>query len=468
MRNRKKLTRAVFARTFTRKLDKLGVKPKTSRLRWKLGDNTSIKQVQILSWARLCAPPGVETNDSASCEWGVDWPRIRALDSLKPGAPPLADGSRGRLEDSANATDEKRPQREASPSAGHGSPPPSWFPAFSRFRLVAVVPVVAGLGLLGAALLVENPVTQQINRFATLLAAEWGHAEGQFRLGELYLAGSLGEQEKYKALWWFLQAARQGHANAQVHLGRIYFDDIVVVKDWVEAAHWFRMAAAQGHPDGQYNLGNLYLWGSAVERDNSAAVLWFRMAAVQGHPDAQFQLGMMHQNGQGTEQDDAAAESWWQMAAVQGHADAQYQLAELYWVGARGVERDGTKALNLFRQAVAQDQLEALRFLGTLLAFGIGVELDYPEGNRLLLRAAEQGDITSRILLAPSFAAGRTDLNHVTTRAMRWCRNVQNWTFAQDNVSAWSDFQLLSQCRAQNAEMARQRYVELAVSSDIR
>ena len=57
------------------------------------------------------------------------------------------------------------------------------------------------------------------------LAAQWyfeaarqGHADAQYALGILFLAGSGVTQNAAEARKWFARAAKQGHADAQVYL----------------------------------------------------------------------------------------------------------------------------------------------------------------------------------------------------------------------------------------------------------
>lgn len=73
-----------------------------------------------------------------------------------------------------------------------------------------------------------------------------GHAEGQYQLGSMYLAGTGVLQDFPTALKWFEKAAQQNHAAAQYRLGLAYYNGHGVGVDKTKAYFWFNLAAAQG------------------------------------------------------------------------------------------------------------------------------------------------------------------------------------------------------------------------------
>ena len=108
----------------------------------------------------------------------------------------------------------------------------------------------------------------------------------------------------------FFAAAEVGHADAQFKLGEMYEYARGVIKNCPEAVHWYTRAAEQGHVEAQYRLGHLFgnvipreelrknevkaLCGKKLERDDSAfktfcaeqAAYWYAKAAEQGHSEA--------------------------------------------------------------------------------------------------------------------------------------------------------------------------------------
>ena len=136
-------------------------------------------------------------------------------------------------------------------------------------------------------------------------------------------AVSAYQKQDYKtALPLFINAAQQGHADAQFNLGEVYSNGEGAPQDYAEAESWYRLAALQGHANAQFNLGVMYEDGQCVPQDYTEAEKWYRLAALQGNVDAQFNLGVMFENGQGVPQDYAQAHLWFNLAATTGDASA--------------------------------------------------------------------------------------------------------------------------------------------------
>ena len=57
------------------------------------------------------------------------------------------------------------------------------------------------------------------------LAAEYGYALAQYRLGTIYHAGKNVEQDLKEAAKWYKLAAEQGNADAQINLGKLNIGD---------------------------------------------------------------------------------------------------------------------------------------------------------------------------------------------------------------------------------------------------
>jgi cell division protein FtsZ len=98
----------------------------------------------------------------------------------------------------------------------------------------------------------------------TMKAAEQGHADAQFRLGEAYRKGEGVPADKTEAVKWYRLAAEQGHANAQFILGYAYDVGKGVPEDKVEAAKWWRLAAEQGDADAQFRIKVVSVCGAGT------------------------------------------------------------------------------------------------------------------------------------------------------------------------------------------------------------
>lgn len=99
-----------------------------------------------------------------------------------------------------------------------------------------------------------------------------------------------GIEDPFKSVECFRKAAELGHAEAQYRLGDCYECARGVNKDLREAFKWYRKAAKQGHAEAQYRLGKCYEYGEGVEKDSAKAAMWYRKAAEQGDESAKFSL----------------------------------------------------------------------------------------------------------------------------------------------------------------------------------
>ena len=113
-------------------------------------------------------------------------------------------------------------------------------------------------------------------------AAEQGHAEAQYRLGNMYRDGLGVERDLEAAIHWYELAAEQGNANAQYHLGDMYREGLGVERDLEETIRLYMLAADQGHAEAQHHLGNMYRDGVGVARNLEEANRWYRRATEQG------------------------------------------------------------------------------------------------------------------------------------------------------------------------------------------
>lgn len=128
-------------------------------------------------------------------------------------------------------------------------------------------------------------ITEQFAQM-TILSAEQGDAEAQFRLGMMYYHGNRVEQDDVQAAYWFRQAAEQGYADAQLKLGDVYEYGKGVEQDYTQAIYWYRQAAEQEHAGAQFYLGRMYKLGRGVQRDLSLASEWYARSCDNGSYDS--------------------------------------------------------------------------------------------------------------------------------------------------------------------------------------
>jgi hypothetical protein len=73
----------------------------------------------------------------------------------------------------------------------------------------------------------------------------------------MYFLGRGVVQSNVEAALWFRKAADQGHAEAKFSLGNMFHEGRGVAQNIVEGTRWFRKAADQGHLHAQFALDNI-------------------------------------------------------------------------------------------------------------------------------------------------------------------------------------------------------------------
>ncbi|HSG89059.1 MAG TPA: tetratricopeptide repeat protein [Pseudomonadales bacterium] len=217
-------------------------------------------------------------------------------------------------------------------------------------------------------------------------AADDGHVEAAALAGQLLARGDASSglrADPDRARPRLLAAAEAGHAGARLELGML-----LVRTEPVAAEAWLLAAASQGVAAAQTRLGHLYDRGAeGVAVDRGKALMWFREAAKQGDASAQSWLGWAYDAGVGVDPDPRQALRWYERAARRDDAVAQLNLAQLYQSG-RGTVRSAEQALYWFEQAAEQGELSALSGLAWLLATAPAAELrDGPRAVQLARQA---------------------------------------------------------------------------------
>jgi hypothetical protein len=229
--------------------------------------------------------------------------------------------------------------------------------------------------------------------------------DAQYMLG-LCCEQAIGtERDMGKALICWAKAAKLGHAEAQYRVGEIAIAEFGEYDDGIE---FLRKSAKQGNPFAMRFLGFVFEGKDKAESDDwyakAAAALY--KAAKQGDPRAMHDLAGLYRDGKGMAKDPAEAETWFEQAAKtylalaeQGDPDAQCMVGGFYARGI-GVKQDAAESVKWFRAAADQGFMKGKALLGLAYFEGRGVKKDEAEGVKWLRAAAEQGDETSEEFLA--------------------------------------------------------------------
>ncbi len=109
--------------------------------------------------------------------------------------------------------------------------------------------------------------------------------------------------------------------------------------------------------------------------------------------------------------------------AKAGDVESQKKLGYIYEFGIDSVSIDSKKAVHWYNKAVEQNDTTAMRFLGKMYKFGIGVEEDIDKSRELFIKSAEAGNTTSQILLGIMHDVGDT-VPKSDFEAVKWFRKA--------------------------------------------
>lgn len=135
-------------------------------------------------------------------------------------------------------------------------------------------------------------------------AADLGHKDAAFRLGEAYEFGQLNcPRDPALSVHFYTGAAEQGHPQAQMALCAWYMVGVegMMEKDEAEAYEWARKAAEQGLPKAQYTLGYFTEMGIGCRRDPLEANVWYVRAADQGEERAKHRISAIRAASSGVD-----------------------------------------------------------------------------------------------------------------------------------------------------------------------
>ncbi|KAK5809852.1 hypothetical protein F5H01DRAFT_347678 [Linnemannia elongata] len=176
-----------------------------------------------------------------------------------------------------------------------------------------------------------KPRSPQLNTSSfeqTFANAEFDDTEAQVRLGLMYMqADDRGQYEN--AVRWFFKAALRGDAEGQCRVGEMFMEGLGVPQDYKAAMYWLNEAAEQGNDNAQYLIGDLYSAGQGVPKSNALATVWYLKAANLGNVEAQYMMGIWHETGLETPRNLELALEWYVKAARQGHDGAKESVAKL-------------------------------------------------------------------------------------------------------------------------------------------
>lgn len=184
-------------------------------------------------------------------------------------------------------------------------------------------------------------------------------------------------------------------ARARVHLAAGENDAGLAIIDALVAADY-----GPAHIQKSYVLAGDRLGAS----DFDAALAVLERAAAR-HPVAAFVLAQQIRSGAHAHKGIQEAQRLYEFAIDAGFAPASTGLGILYADG-KGVPKDEVRAIGLFREGVAGNDVSGYVRLGAAFAGGRGVDKDLAEGFRNMRVAADAGHVQAQYLAGVMLAKG--------------------------------------------------------------
>jgi TPR repeat protein len=229
----------------------------------------------------------------------------------------------------------------------------------------------------------------------------------------------------------YFAAAEAGQTWAMNVVSRqLTAGDFPVNKDVPEAIRWYRRAIEAGDPWSAIDLAELYYRGEDVAKDDGEVFQLFEQALRLAQQKrrtgavgaAAVPLGVVYSDGVGVAKNPAKAVEVWRLAAGDGNLDGYLKLGVAYGEG-EGVAKDESKAVEYYHAAAKEGLSGAAYNLAIMIYFGRGVQQNHKVARDWFERAAEQGIPDAMYNLGVMFENGEGGTKS-PVKAAEWYRKA--------------------------------------------
>jgi len=109
-----------------------------------------------------------------------------------------------------------------------------------------------------------------------------GDGYAAYKLGRVYLAGQVVEQDFPESYRWQKRGSELNFAPAMFELGTFYDSGLVKAQNFRLAARWYKNSADRNYPPAQHNVATMFEDGVGVEKDFVEAYKYFWLARANG------------------------------------------------------------------------------------------------------------------------------------------------------------------------------------------
>jgi len=126
-----------------------------------------------------------------------------------------------------------------------------------------------------------------------------------------------------------MKLAKKGNAEAQFKVGEMYEAGTGVKQDMVEASNWITKAANQNHETANFKLLYWDVEKNGITDANKAKIEDIQAKAESGNGQAQYYVGKMYANGVGMKKNPDKAINWLNKAALVGVLQAEPEIVKI-------------------------------------------------------------------------------------------------------------------------------------------
>lgn len=146
-------------------------------------------------------------------------------------------------------------------------------------------------------------------------------------------------------------------------------------------------------------IGDTFFQGDGVLPSYRIAAEAYLRSKMFDDPQVLSRLVYMYEKGFGVPQDHKEALKWQTRLAEQGDPKEQFELGDMYSHYAKFSKNYFKNMKKWYRMAADHDYLEAQQKMGLMYEMGRGVDIDLDKAEYWYRKAADQGDLNSRLML---------------------------------------------------------------------
>lgn len=229
---------------------------------------------------------------------------------------------------------------------------------------------------------------------------------------------ALRQKDTARAAILARDAAGQGDLRGKYAYAIMLRDGVGMPRDSTEARRLMGEAAAAGVAAAANDVGLMAMRGIGGPVDLDAAHDHFSRAAEQGHAEAMYHLSSVLGSPSFTRRDAIASFAAAHRSALAGHVPAYSRIGFLMLRG-EGVTKDAERAVEWLKQGAEKGDRQSTAYLGWALVTGTGIGRNAQTGERLLITAANTGNLWAMGTLSELYRQG-TVLSRDYARAYIW------------------------------------------------